>query len=263
MKIALCYFTYKLDAELLKQSLRSVARLKELRPDVTVDTYIYDDESSPLDEAPKGVIYTQTAWDRQGNLNGIENLDGMLSVYRAHTGYDWVVKADCDTYINDWDWLDNIDPETVAKVGMYNYQHFQHGCLYAFSRAGIAAVTEVLLREGVRERVAGCNCCEDRVLSTLADMSGMRGVRYLVSSSNIPGSCRGGYQDFTWDGIVPRERLENPDPEKMLTHMSVTFKRNSHVRTTEERVQDRVEALERMTAYADWVDEHDAKTQNA
>ena len=262
MKIALCYFTYKLDTALFTQSLRSVARLKEARPDVTVDVYVYDDGANPMSEIPEWVKYTITTWDRKGNLNGIENLEGMLGVFLAHKDYDWVVKSDCDTYINDWEWLDGIDAKKYAKVGIYNYCQFQHGCLYAFSPAGIAAVKETLEREGIRERIARGNCCEDVVFSVLADMAHMPDVRYNIHG-NCLGACRGGYQDFTWDGPVKHDRLDNPDPEKMLTHMSVTFKRNSHLRNAEERIIDRAEALQRMTAYANWVDEHDAKTQKA
>lgn len=258
MKLALCYFTFSKDAPLLTQSLRSVARLRNLRPDVESDVYIFDDGASPMDAPPDGVVYTQTHWNRRGNLNGVENLYAMLATYQAvaaKADYDFILKVDCDTYINDWAWLDDVDLEQTVNVGMFNTQYFAHGCLYAFTQAGLAAIAALAQRDAIHRRIASGYACEDLVFGVLASMTGMQTKR-LNNHYNVLGRGRGGYQDFEWTGHEAVPRLENPDPEQMATHMSVTFKRNSHYRSPAERALDRADALTRMTAYADWVDTH-------
>lgn len=262
MKIAVCYFTFVKDAELLTQSMRSIERLRKLNPEVETDIFVFDDGENPLPSPPEGVTYTTTSWDRQGNLNGVENFYAMLDVYSKFTDYDWVVKVDCDSYVNSWDWVARLDPSKYAKAGSYNHLPYQHGCLYALSTPGIAKIVEVASQESVRERIARGRAHEDAVFSAIATMTGMAGARYS-SLNNRLGHGDGVYHDAEWEGLVPLPRLENPDPELMMKHLGVTFKRYSETRTAEEREQDRAEALERMTAYADWVDEHDAKTQEA
>lgn len=253
MKIAVCYFTFVKDTELLKQSMRSVERLRRLCPEVEADIFVFDDGENPLSAIPDGVTYTTTSWDRKGNLNGVENFYAMLDVYSKLTDYDWIVKVDCDSYINSWDWVASLDPSKYAKAGSYNHLPYQHGCLYALSTPGVAKMVELASDELVRNRIASGPAYEDAVFSAIAGMTGMAGARYSCAG-NVLGGSSGVYHDAEWEGLVPVPRMENPDPNLMLKHLGVTFKRYSASRTAEEREQDRAEALERMTAYADWVD---------
>lgn len=256
MKLALCYFTYSKDKPLLELSLRSIARLKRLRPDVETTIYVVDDGKSPIETLPDGVdYYLKTSWDRKGNLNGVENFYGMLETYKEilKDGHDWVVKIDCDTYVNDWDWLDNVDGEKTASVGMYINRYFQNGCLYALSAKGVEEIDKIASRESVMVRMSRGPACEDIMFSALSKMTGMEMGRMEIRK-NILGGSRGGFQDFEFNGHPRVPKLENPDPALMFTHMSVTFKQHSFGHTDAECDALREDALVRMTAYADWID---------
>ena len=103
MRIAICFFSYNKDTELLKQALRGVKRLREKNLEDTIDAYVFDDHNAPLEQEllPEWVNYAQTTFDRCRNLNGLECVQGMLSVFAdlVSKGYEWVIKADSDTVI--------------------------------------------------------------------------------------------------------------------------------------------------------------------
>lgn len=256
MKLALCYFTYSKDKPLLELSLRSVERLKRLRPDVETTVYLIDDGKSPIETLPDGAdYYLKTFWDRKRNLNGVENFYGMLETYKEiiKGGYDWVVKIDSDTYVNDWDWLDNIDGEKTVSVGMYNHLWYPHGCLNAISAKGVAEIAKVAERESVMARMSRGPACEDVMFGALAMMTGMHMERMNIRG-NVLGGNRGGYQDFEWGGKPYVPKVKDPAPALLFKHISVTFKHNSCGHTDAECDEYRVDALVRMRAYADWVD---------
>lgn len=258
MKLALCYFTYSKDKQLLELSLRSVERLRRVRPDVETTVYLIDDGKSPIETLPDGTdYYLKTFWDRKRNLNGVENFYGMLETYKEiiKGGYDWVVKIDSDTYVNDWDWLDNIDGEKTVSVGMYNHLWFPHGCIYALSAKGVAEIDKVASRDSVRVRMSRGTACEDVMFGALAMMTGMQMERMNIRG-NVLGGNRGGYQDFEWDGKPYIPKVENPDPALLFKHISVTFKQNSNRHTDAECDAYREDAIARMKDYADWVDEN-------
>lgn len=260
MKLALCYYTYSKDKPLLELSLRSIARLKRLRPDVETTVYAIDDGNSPIAEIPDGVDHhLKTYWDRKRNLNGVENFYGMLDTYKEilKDGYDWVVKIDCDTYVNDWDWLDNIDGEKTVSVGMYNHQWYPHGCLNAVSAKGIEEIDKIASRDSVMVRMSRGPACEDIMFGALAMMTGMHMERMNIRG-NVLGGNRGGFQDFTWPGKPYVPKVENPDPALLFKHISVTFKQNSHGYSDETCDEHRADAIVRMKAYADWVEENRA-----
>jgi len=65
----------------------------------------------PMQSIPENVIYTKTAFNRNGNLNGKECLIGMMHEYEnifCYDNYDWCIKIDPDVYVNHLDWLNNI-----------------------------------------------------------------------------------------------------------------------------------------------------------
>lgn len=254
MKITMCYFSWGRDARLLELSLRSIRRLQMIYPEHDIDVVVVDDCHAPLEAPPDNVRYITTTWDRQGNLNGIENLLGMLGVFQqlVDDGADLIVKLDCDTYVNDLDWLCVSDLEKTANIGSYNRAHnFAHGCLYCMTPSGIAAVSELLKREDIVNRINKGPGQEDVCFGTLSQMSGLHCER-LNNVDNVAGAGRGCYSDFDWGHGIPF--VPNEPYEKLIYHCGVAFKANSWNRNAEQRVADRADAEVRMERYADWAD---------
>lgn len=252
MKIALVYFAYSKDEKLLLQSLRSVDRVRVMNETDDIDVFVVDDALSPLPAVPSGVFYERSTFDRCGNLNGIACVCGMLEVFTriSSKGYDWVCKVDCDTYINDVTWFSSLNVDEHANAGMYNHLDFAHGCFYAMTRKGVEAINRLWKNPSIRAR-AEKRVCEDQIFSHLCEMSGLRCARFCNVKNKL-GKRLTGYQDTEWIGRVPR--LENPDKDLLMRHISVTFKQNMHFRTAEEAEADRADAIERMTEYADFVE---------
>ena len=145
MKLAFIYFTYTKDIDILNLSLEA------FDDNDMSDVYILDDANNPLPYIPGKVIkdnYKQTSFKRNNNLNGIECLDGMIQEYnriRSIKNYDWVVKVDSDTFINDFDILRSIDAAKYNQFGTSNRYFYkirndiavQYGCLHGISKHGL------------------------------------------------------------------------------------------------------------------------------
>lgn len=107
MKLAIVYFCYKNDQDLLNLSLSNISFL---RKSDDIDVYIMDDGNNSMTAIPDidNLYYEKTYFDRRGNLNGIECIYGMTDIYAKIFNlkqYDWVIKVDADTFINTWAWL--------------------------------------------------------------------------------------------------------------------------------------------------------------
>ena len=120
MKLAFIYFTYTKEIDILNLSLEA------FDDNDMSDVYILDDANNPLPYIPGKVIkdnYKRTSFKRNNNLNGIECLDGMIQEYNrimSIKNYDWVVKVDSDTFINDFDLLKSIDATKYNQFGTSN-----------------------------------------------------------------------------------------------------------------------------------------------
>lgn len=262
MKVKVCYFSWVQDAKLLELSLRSVHRLQSIYPEHDIDVVVFDDEHAPLEMPPDGIRCITTAWDRKGNLNGLENLVGMLGVFRQHIddGADVVIKLDCDTYVNNLDFLDGVDLEKTANIGTYNRAHnFAHGCFYCMTPSGIAAISELLKRADIVARINKGPGLEDLCFGTLAQMSGLHCER-LDNTDNAAGAGRGCYCDFDWGHGIPF--VPDEPYEKLIKHCGVAFKTNSWNRNAEQRIADRLDAEVRMERYADWADSQPRKQES-
>lgn len=109
-----CIFCYKNDAELVPMC---VERVKELDPEAVI--YLADDAAAPMPDnaAPEGCRYLRTGFRRGGNLNGLEAVAGVLDTLRwclDDAGERWVVKLDCDTWLNSVEWLKTGREEYIA-----------------------------------------------------------------------------------------------------------------------------------------------------
>lgn len=245
MKIAIVFFTYDKDAGLLNQALRGVKRLRAKYTDWQIDAYICDDANHPLEDVSTEWLRQQTTFDRQGNLNGIDCIRGMLAVHAeifAQGGYDWVVKTDSDTYINNLDWLMGIDKDRVAQVGTHHINDFNSGSCYAFSEAGVRSMLALLEDEIIQKR---CNIAykEDVVMTRLARQAHMEVVQN-ENEQNEPGEKKL-FNDFDTEEELPLSELQGA--------AAVAFKNCRWHDTLEKYIADVSRAEERMTAYADYV----------
>ena len=250
MRIAICFFSYNKDAELLKQALRGVKRLREKNLEDTIDAYVVDDHNAPLEQEllPEWVNYTQTTFDRRRNLNGLECIQGMLSVFAdlVSKGYEWVIKADSDTYINNLEWLRALDPNRIAHVGSCHVLDYSSGACYALSSSVIAALQEKLTDPIIQKRV-DVAYCEDKVFCRLSRMTNL-GVLCRHNDKNEISSDRL-YHDWYADELV--------DLEKLKEAAAVDFKRCMWHIDKEYWNSDREVAEVRMKEYADYVEVSD------
>lgn len=256
MNIAIVYFSFSKDKALLLQSLRAIPRLTKDGRD-TITTFVFDDASSTIGPEPfagTGVRYSTTDFPRCGNLNGTACVLGMYTCFRNifdTLSPDWIIKVDSDVFINDLEFLRNLDPTTVGGSGTFSELHFAHGCLYAVSAYGLSAIESQLARDDIIKRMDASTYLanEDRMFSLLMRMGGARQFR-LEATNNPLSHGRGCYQDFDWASV---KRRENPSYDDMLKHCGVSFKTQTYsTRSEAERDANRADALTRITAYADF-----------
>lgn len=243
MKLAVCFFTYKKDLELLTQSVKAMQRLKSSKEN-EIDIFVIDDANASLDKIPDGVDFVATTeWDRKGNLNGIDNLKGMLGIYKdIIKDYDWIVKVDCDTVVNHFEWLTTVDPLTTPSVGTYNDMNNLDGHLYALSKAGVDALDKLVSREDISYRIGQGKGEEDRVFGVLLNMIELH-PEMLINRQNEQG-VEGPYVDNPETTI---------DTTTIVKNCCITFKRESTGRSEEEQAADRQTAVTRMTEYVNQV----------
>lgn len=255
MKLAIVYFTYNKDVELLNQSLRGVRRLQEKYSDWTIDVYICDDARHPLDEVPDEWNRIQTDFDRRGNLNGIPCIEGMLKVHADifdKGDYDWTVKTDSDTYINNLDWLANIDPEETAQVGTYQKEGFNAGACYAFSKAGVKAMLELLENDPIIRRRCSADYKEDQAMTNLARRTHLRVVHHLNGMDNIDPKALFNHFYFHNDS---NEEIVERTVEELTGAGAVAFKKwRWHGLVMFYYGTEDLRAISSMTEYADYVE---------
>ena len=179
MKIAFVNFTYSKDVELVKQMIRGIDRLWRLYPEHEITLSIYDDSNNPagniFDTKVSG-FYTATTFNRNGNLNGLEAIYGILDSYKdtkTRTGCDWVVKVDSDTYVSNLEWLLSSDHEKTSAV----YSAFHNpvtpiGSCYAISAKFIDAIIETVHREDIVARIKKGTGPEDMCIMAAARSGG-------------------------------------------------------------------------------------------
>lgn len=239
MKVAIVFFSYRDDAVLLGYALQAVRRLRERGYEV--DAFVRDDAAAPLVEVPAGCDYKLTSFKRCRNLNGCECVAGMLSEYAAIVdggGYDWVVKADCDTYINDLEWLRVGDG--VIHVGTSHVDGYCSGSCYALSRDGVARLVDYMADEVVRKRVQRA-WCEDKAISRMSIICGQAMVK-----ENSVNALREGYLYHDWYD-------KSAGFAELRQAAAVDFKRCMWNSTPGAYDVDRDSALERMAGYVDFL----------
>lgn len=183
MKIAINYFCYGKDEDVLKQSLKALPFLKKADDD-EVDVYLWDQADTPLSTVPNGVNYEQTDFPRPGHLYGAECVYGMLSCYKkalAKKAYDWIIKLDCDTILNDISILCRFEPSKTAIVATdAGEDNHAIGCGYALSPAAVQFILDCFADPELSIRLERMDVFEDIFVSRVLTMSHLD-IRYFQS----------------------------------------------------------------------------------
>lgn len=241
MNVALCFFSYNNDAPLLRLALQAVPFLQQKGDGVTA--YVLDDASAPLDMPPSGVRYWRTGFPRGGNLNGLPCIMGMVDEYAAILNmgkYDWLVKVDCDTFINSLDWLRGLSPRETAFAGTIHVNDHCSGACYAVSRAGVDVLQERLQCPSWQGKAARGHC-EDKVIYHMSRLSGLNVCAFRNDDNELDGSL---YHDWM--------ETERKEPSELLKAYAVDFKACRWNSKREYWAQDAITALERMQQYVNF-----------
>lgn len=241
MNIALVFFTYEADAPLLSLAVQAAPRLRAQGHQVTV--YVFDEAEHPLATVPEGVQYTRTIFNRCGNLNGLECITGMASIFaELATKHTWIVKADCDTFVNQLQWLDDVDPATVPMVGTVHVNKHASGACYAISGHAAPRLAAMLGAPIWQGRADRCHC-EDRFFWNAA----LHGIGGALGRDGAGNPVAPTHLHHDW--------LASPQHEfaELATAAAVDFKRcrwNTHPSTWQ---NDREAAISRMQKYVNFV----------
>lgn len=249
MNVALCFFAYSKDSELLELAVQAVPRLRAQGH--KVDFYVLDDSKTPLDMPPAGCQYWRTDFDRRGNLNGAECICGMVDQYASifRMGlYEWVIKVDSDTFMNSFDWLEGVSSQSTAFAGTIHVNDYCSGSCYAVSRAGVEWLQE-RLEEKSWQGAAERGYCEDKVLYNMCKLSGMQ-VHALRADGTPDGKL---WHD--WEN----EQLPMAELKKAY---AVDFKACMWNSKKDNWEKDREKGLKRMKQYIDYLNYETEKQNN-
>lgn len=198
MRVTIVIPTYATDAELVAQAARGVARLRRLCPDDRVRLVIADDAAAPLPDLPRGTdARLTTTFPRNGNLNGMACIRGLLETYAAAAlpDDDWVVKLDSDTYLCHFEWLRGRTPGHAFCNNAVAYRIF--GSCYALSPDAARDARALTDREDIAARLLRGYGPEDLCISALCRLSGhpwhMLSCREggVFFEGNAPAGCSG------------------------------------------------------------------------
>lgn len=251
-KIAVCYFSYWKDKDFLNNSLKCLYKtIEKFKDKHEVRVYVFDDGRCDK-KLKKKELYGSptlitTSFDRKGNLNGFDCIDGMFLEYKKimeKFNFDYLIKLDSDCVLNSFDYIDvaeselmkvKIPKERIGEMGSYFAQICIVGCCQTFGKNGIVAINNLFynMKEGktkdaqiLKKRVSmGYN--EDKVISVLMEMSPLMKIN-IDTLPNIKGNCNAfimkddtDYSSYTSVAFKPNYFLQNSNwtREKSLSVM--------------------------------------------
>ncbi len=130
-------FAYRDDAECLDLCIEQLRRV-----DAEASIYVFDDATAPLPAVPAGVHYSMTNFPRNGNLNGMECVKGMLMHMHAIPGDSPVVKIDSDTLL--------INPTEIKECFKSG---FKAGGVEAFSAFAFTGICYWLSKVAIKDLI--------------------------------------------------------------------------------------------------------------
>ena len=237
-KIAICYFSYAQDVDFLNQSLTAIRHLIDKDKDVQAKVYVFDDgrykKAIKKKELSIPCTLISTKFNRNGNLNGFQCINGMFTEYTKISerfDYDYLIKLDSDCVLNSFDYIHAVENrlkkennfKTLAQIGSFFAKLCCYGCCQTFTKLGISTIMNLCnhMSAGkspeariMRKRVeSGWN--QDKVVSILMEMSPVN----RVATESIFG-VRGHLNAFL-----------NPEQD-FSKFMSVAFKPNKYGKIT-------------------------------
>lgn len=172
-------FTYGEDAWMVGQCIRALRKLGANRKNI----FIYDDAAHPLPYPPKNVQYSQTHFNRHGNLNGRECVEGelfcMMEAAKKSDAHV-IVKVDSDVIINSLAWIENLD-FMGSHIGFHIGEGKRHlsGCAYSLPSWSILPMLKKLHSTPLSDSIG-----ESIAISHLAKSIGLSQEAYECNSSN-------------------------------------------------------------------------------
>ena len=212
-KIAVCYFSYYKDIDFLNNSLKVLQSTIERHKDEhEVRVYVFDDGRCEKKIKKKELFGNPTLitthFDRKGNLNGYECIEGMFNEYRKileKFDYDYLIKLDSDCVLNSLDYIyvaekelekNKIPKQQIGQMGSYFASICVCGCCQTFGKAGVFAINNLFsfmnrgsnYQEKVMKKRVELGYNEDKVVSVLLEMSPL--IRININTlPNIKGNC--------------------------------------------------------------------------
>lgn len=115
-KIAICYFSYWKDLEFLNESLKHLYNTINRHTDYEFKVYVFDDARCDK-RLKKKELYgsptlISTNFNRNGNLNGFDCINGMFEEYAKISqkfDYDYMIKLDSDCVLNSFDYITVVE----------------------------------------------------------------------------------------------------------------------------------------------------------
>lgn len=258
-KIAVCYFSYWKDIEFLNSSLKVLEATIARHPEFEVKVYVFDDARCEKRLKKKEIhgspTLISTTFDRRGNLNGFECIDGMFKEYKKimeKFDFDYLIKLDSDCLINSFDYIHateqylkkgNVPLEQLGQFGTYFAQLCCCGCWQNFTKLGVNTINNLFTfmnrgsnpQEVVMKKRVERGYNEDKVVSVLMEMAPV--IRVNVDS--IP-NIKGCLNAFNGDDVDYSE------------YSAVAFKPNVFANTS---TWDREKSLLEMKRFVEFVTE--------
>lgn len=242
MKLYVYIFTFDRDIDLLEYCLKSTLKAKEHLKEgeelvITVVNDLHSGKSALSDDRAIEMgadRYIETVFDRRGNLNGLECIEGMLKVYVDNTpdDADFVMQLDSDCLLQDIEWARVSKEHKAELAGQLINKGDRVFPLMAALGSGMLLskrlckkLLTLLANADVRRRIEDGPGNSDVMLNVLTDMLRMCSVKY--SYENPPESNGRRIrmaQYYTLGG------MSNPDflKESCIVHVDRFNAGNSH-----------------------------------
>lgn len=169
-KIVIVCFICTRDYALIPLFYGAVRRLSQELPIV----FVYDCNEEPPNFKGHNTAYIKSNFERKGNLNGKECIQGMTDIYIEllnKYNFDIIIKADADCFIVGLSWL-------APLMNGYNMAGFQccnglycTGVCYALDKQAIIGIQEYIQHNDI-EPHGGYHLAEDLSFTLLVLLSG-------------------------------------------------------------------------------------------
>lgn len=191
-------FSYKKDAELLPICIEQAKQHGKV--------YLIDDSISPAISREQAELlgvteYILSTFDRKGNMNGSDCVQGILNIYASHGSEDWIMKLDPDTLLF---YPELLIPEQNAAdlIGQSSGTSdswtlrtpigYGKGSGMLMRRDLISELLELLKDDDIKTRIDSGVGCADYVITILTRMLGKKTKLLAHESAEIKNNiyCR-------------------------------------------------------------------------